>query len=110
MQQVLLNMLEFGMDPQQALDAPRLLVGSGHLGAVGRVNLETGITADVIAALKLLGHEAVGPVSGFQRSLFGRGQIIANKEIWKTEKSGESCLWAGSDVRADGKAIGVENI
>ena len=28
--QVLLNMAEFGMDPQQALDAPRFCVGHGH--------------------------------------------------------------------------------
>ena len=28
--QVLLNMTEFGMDPQQALDAPRFCIGHGH--------------------------------------------------------------------------------
>ena len=28
--QVLLNMAEFGMDPQQALDAPRFCIGHGH--------------------------------------------------------------------------------
>ena len=28
--QVLLNMVEFGMDPQQALDAPRFCIGHGH--------------------------------------------------------------------------------
>ena len=28
--QVLLNMLEFGMDPQMALDMPRFCIGHGH--------------------------------------------------------------------------------
>ena len=28
--QVLLNMIEFGMNPQEALDQPRILVGGGY--------------------------------------------------------------------------------
>lgn len=28
--QVLLNMLEFGMNPQEALDQPRICVGGGY--------------------------------------------------------------------------------
>ena len=28
--QVLLNMVEFGIDPQRALDQPRILVGGGY--------------------------------------------------------------------------------
>nr|CAB3248963.1 gamma-glutamyltranspeptidase 3-like [Phallusia mammillata] len=106
--QVLLNMLEYGMNPQQALDAPRLLVGSGHLGAVGKVNLETGISKEVIEALKRLGHDVNGPVTGFKRALYGRGQIIANRQFWKDDATPLNCLWAGSDIRADGKAMGVE--
>uniref|UniRef100_H2Z5T6 Gamma-glutamyltransferase n=1 Tax=Ciona savignyi TaxID=51511 RepID=H2Z5T6_CIOSA len=87
--QVLLNMIEFGMDPQEALDAPRFLVGSGHRSALGSISLESGIKENTIAELKQRGHDVTGPVEGFKRSIFGRGQVIAR-----------------SDPRADGTAVG----
>ncbi|XP_078489733.1 glutathione hydrolase-like YwrD proenzyme [Ciona intestinalis] len=105
--QVLLNMIEFGMDPQQALDAPRFLVGSGHTGAVGSVNLENGIQPEVMKQLKHLGHDVNGPVEGFDQAMFGRGQVIACKNIWnKTSKSKNEVYWVGSDPRADGVSLG----
>jgi len=102
--QVLLNMLEYGMNPQEALDAPRFLLGAGYAGLVDKINLEEGIDAEVIGRLKKLGHDAVGPVSGFDRAMFGRGQVIALKPIW-TKECSDSGLWAGSDLRADGCAL-----
>lgn len=95
-------MIDFGMDPQTALDMPRFCVGPGHLCAIGPVSLEEGISENVIEDLEKLGHAINGPVFGFDRSLFGRGQIL---EI-RRDKEGQDVIWAGSDPRGDGCAIG----
>lgn len=104
--QVLLNMLEFGMNPQEALDAPRFCIlppakvpGNEH--DAGGVALEEGISDSVIVKLKALGHCVVGPVRGHDRAVFGRGQIISPRPV-----GGRNVLWAGSDGRGDGHAIG----
>jgi len=51
----------------------------------------------VIARLAGKGHP-VSRVSGVERSLFGRGQIIRRDPA-------SGVLWAGSDPRADGCAM-----
>ncbi|KKY29530.1 putative gamma-glutamyltranspeptidase [Diaporthe ampelina] len=81
--QVLMNMLRFGMNPQVALDAPRICIGVSLPGkstdpskTVDRtVYIEEGIGANVVCELEEMGHE-VKIVRGMDRSLFGRGQII----------------------------------
>ncbi|KAH6562358.1 hypothetical protein BASA50_006558 [Batrachochytrium salamandrivorans] len=89
--QVLLNVLNFGMNPQQALDAPRIcLIPDKQL-----VMLEDGISNHTAVELTRLGH-TVQPAIGNARSIFGRGQII---------KIGpHGVRMAGSDPRADGHA------
>ena len=108
--QVLLNMLVFGMNPQEALDAPRYLVGSGHLSAYGDVKLEAGIAEAVVDVLRERGHEVRGQVTGHERAVFGRGQIIACREFWNESRATcanpKRVLWAASDPRSDGCAIG----
>ena len=95
-------MIDYGMDPQAALDAPRFCIGPGMRSpsAASMILLEDGITDDTIAELKELGHNvsSSSPVAGHDRVVFGRGQIIQSK------KGGVWC--AGSDPRADGLAIG----
>lgn len=95
--QVIINMVDYGMNPQEALDAPRFNIGSGTSG--GKVNLEEGIKLDVMSTLAMMGHEVI-PRSGYGRGFFGRGQIIR-----RDPKSG--VLTGGSDPRADGQAIGL---
>ncbi|XP_004562154.3 glutathione hydrolase-like YwrD proenzyme isoform X1 [Maylandia zebra] len=108
--QVLLNMMEFGMNPQQALDAPRVYVEYDHKTGQWLVNLEEGIDQKVAEELKRRGHRVNWPVSGHKRSQFGRGQIIAVGDWWNpsvTQGDRPSrVLWAGSDPRADGCAQG----
>ncbi|ELU08360.1 hypothetical protein CAPTEDRAFT_163281 [Capitella teleta] len=110
--QVLLNMLEFGMDPQRALDMPRFCVGSGHLSAVGQVLLEDGVPQEVFEELMARGHEIDGPIRGHNRAIFGRGHVITRGSWWRNEErkdrigEGEDVLWAGSDPRADGYPMG----
>jgi len=100
--QVLLNMLAFRFSPQAALDAPRVCIGAG-MPDVGKVldmtvYLEEGISEDVAAELRNLGHKAE-IVTGYGRGLFGRGQLIrAHAE------GGRLIYSAGSDPRGDGAA------
>jgi len=93
--QVLVNMIDFRMDPQAALDAPRFCIASGTAG--GAVALEEGILNSVVHELLSMGH-SVKLMTGFARSIFGRGQIIVRLP------NGVFC--AGSDGRADGCAMG----
>ncbi|KAJ9657969.1 hypothetical protein H2201_007976 [Coniosporium apollinis] len=102
--QVLLNMLVFEHNPQAALDAPRICIGAGMPGADGKVfdrtvYLEDGIREDVVKGLEKLGHH-VQVVKGYQRGLFGRGQVIRAHE-----EDGQIVYSAGSDPRGDGAAM-----
>jgi gamma-glutamyltranspeptidase/glutathione hydrolase len=103
--QALSSMVDFGHNPQQALDMPRFCLNvddaSGGVGADdpgGEVYLEKGFTFDEMAALRLKGHK-ISPISGRQRAVFGGGQIIR-----RDPESG--VIIAGSDPRKDGCAIG----
>jgi gamma-glutamyltranspeptidase/glutathione hydrolase len=104
--QVLLNMIDFGMSPQQALDAPRFCIGPGHTGTAGDIQLESGIPLEVVEKLRAFGHliSRNSPVCGAARAIFGRGQIITHV-IEPTSPTGQ-VLAAGSDPRADGCAMG----
>jgi gamma-glutamyltranspeptidase/glutathione hydrolase len=93
--QVLSALVDDGLDPQSALDLPRFCIDAEQAG--GRVALEEGIPSDVISDLENMGHH-VYPVRGFDRSLFGRGQVIL-----RDAETGVLC--AGSDPRADGCAM-----
>ena len=93
--QVLLNMFEYNMNAQQALDAPRFCIGDGSVG--GAVSIEEGVPFKVMSELVTKGH-TIQPVSGHGRAIFGRGQII--------RKVSSSVYEAGSDPRADGLALG----
>jgi gamma-glutamyltranspeptidase/glutathione hydrolase len=94
--QVVVGMVNDGLDPQSALDRPRVCIEDGAAG--GTAALEQGIPLRTMARLAEMGHR-VRPVSGYGRALFGRGQIIL-----RDAASGVLC--GGSDPRADGQAIG----
>ena len=86
--QVLLNLLVFGMDPQQAVDAARFRHMAGR-----RVALETPIGDDVRAALTRMGHEIIDE----HDIAFGGAQIVMKlPRGWA----------AASDPRKDGHAAG----
>uniref|UniRef100_A0A8D2LPU6 Gamma-glutamyltransferase n=3 Tax=Varanus komodoensis TaxID=61221 RepID=A0A8D2LPU6_VARKO len=106
--QVLLNMLEFGMNPQEALDAARFCVKHSKKSDAWHVFLEDGIPPCIAEALKAMGHTVMFPVTGHDRSIFGRGQIITKGDWWRQTKlaSSRNVFWAGSDPRADGCAMG----
>jgi gamma-glutamyltranspeptidase/glutathione hydrolase len=93
--QVLLALVDDGADAQAALDRPRLMIPVEN--EPGPVMLEEGIANETAAALAQMGH-ALQMVSGYERVIFGRGQIIRRDP-------GTGVLSAGSDPRADGLAM-----
>ncbi len=95
--QVIIAMLDDGLDPQQALNQPRFCVDGEFQN--GPVLLEEGVSFQTLADLANMGH-AVRPVSGHGRGVFGRGQIIR-----RDPQTG--VLWGGSDPRSDGCVMGL---
>lgn len=95
--QVFTAMVDDGCDPQAALDLPRFCILNGR--ASGKVALEEGIDPQTIEELASLGHP-VTTLGGFNRTTFGRGQII-----YRDNETG--VYWAGSDPRADGLAMSL---
>jgi gamma-glutamyltranspeptidase/glutathione hydrolase len=93
--QVLSALVDEGLDPQSALDLPRFCIDVEEAG--GEVAIEEGMPAETVAGLQKLGHPTY-PVTGYERALFGRGQVIL-----RDAESGSLC--AGSDPRADGCAM-----
>jgi gamma-glutamyltranspeptidase/glutathione hydrolase len=94
--QVVVGMVDDGLDPQSALDRLRFCIESGTAG--GAVALEAGLPPALVKGLTKLGHPLRPKVGGYEHGLFGRGQIIRREP--------DGVLWGGSDPRADGCAIG----
>ena len=86
--QVLSNMIDFGMNMQEAGDAARIRHG-------GAVSVEPGVSDEVIAALERLGHTV-------RRS--GGGAMGGYQAIRIDPETG--MLHGGSDPRKDGQVIG----
>ncbi|MFT3893549.1 MAG: gamma-glutamyltransferase [Anaerolineales bacterium] len=93
--QVLTALLDDKLDPQSALDLPRFCIDVEEDG--GQVAMEEGMPKETMDALQAMGHPLYA-VSGFERALFGRGQVILREA-----ETGALC--AGSDPRADGCAM-----
>ncbi len=93
--QVVCNMVDFALDPQKALDALRFNI---EVTGTGVVRLEEDISDDVVKELKRRGHR-VQLVSGYERTGFGGGQVIA-----RDPETG--VLTAGTEPRKDGAAVG----
>jgi gamma-glutamyltranspeptidase/glutathione hydrolase len=98
--QVVCNLFDFGMGPQEAGDAPRIYHSGDssplgdHMRDGGTVALETGFSWETIRELLRRGHRAqwdLGPFGGYQA-------------IWRDPASG---VYAGaSESRKDGHAAG----
>ncbi len=91
--QVLVNMVDFDMGPQAALDTLRFTVRLD-----GTIGLEEGVSPEVPRELERRGHN-VSVVSDYQKTAFGGGQVI--------ERNPETgVLVGGSEPRKDGCAVG----
>ena len=85
---VLANMRVHGMDPQEALDCPRMFFEGDRLHA------ETGVPEPVLEELRAMGHDV-----GRAPVPWGGGQIIAIDRA-------RGVLQGASDARKDGMAAG----
>jgi gamma-glutamyltranspeptidase / glutathione hydrolase len=90
--QVGLNLVEFGMDPQTALDAPRFNWLRGKTFALE--DLGDGVRQELAGR----GHDLLPPAEA-QRQHYGGGQVIV-----RDPDSG--VLIGGSEPRSDGMAVG----
>jgi gamma-glutamyltranspeptidase/glutathione hydrolase len=87
--QVVLNTVDWGLNPQAALDAPRWMVTEG-LGVL----LEQSVPSHLVKGLIERGHAVtIEPDSG----LFGKGQAI-----WRLDSG---AMAAGTEPRCDGLAV-----
>ena len=87
---MVVNTIDYGLNPQASLDAPRWYWDEGR-----RVLVEPHMPREVVDDLRERGH-AVEVAS--ELGVFGRGQII-----WRLPGGG---YVAGSDGRTDGNAVG----
>ena len=101
--QILLNIIDRGMNPQEAIDASRVRVLGGK-----RISVESMFPPNVIARLASFGHDIVpgeeAPTDwvqphDFLHSFMGSAQAIVIDPAFGT-------LCGGSDPRLDGVAIG----
>jgi gamma-glutamyltranspeptidase/glutathione hydrolase len=83
--QVLMHLIDFDLNPQQALDAPRF-----RWDEKLKVSVEDTMDQELIQALKDKGHEITIESRG---SAFGRGQIILKKDGYYI---------CGTETRCDG--------
>ena len=90
--QFLVNLIDFKMNPQEALDAPR----ARHMKGM-TVYLEDGIPESVASALREKGHQIV--VEAPPVNQVGGGQAIYLDHS-------QNVLWGASDRRKDGCALG----
>ena len=98
--QLVLNVLVFGMDPQQAVEAPRFSSQSmpnsfyPHVYRPGELSVEPGIPAQVRERLAELGHKVVAT------DVCGYGAIVSRRD----PETG--AVEAGADPRAATYAVG----
>jgi gamma-glutamyltranspeptidase/glutathione hydrolase len=92
--QTLVRMIDYHQNPQAACDAPRWKVNRGLA-----VDVETSMEAEVVQALRGLGHKLEPLLDPYMD--FGAGQFI-----WRLSDSLEDGYVAASDSRRDGAAVG----
>ncbi|KAM7312617.1 glutathione hydrolase-like YwrD proenzyme [Ixodes scapularis] len=111
--QVLLNMVEHGLNPQEAIDKPRLRIGwSRTFHPDDPLTVEDDVDAELIEGLKERGHAFKQVVSGIDRSDMGHVHVISRGRWWDPERCGsdgqgteDGVLWCGADQRCGGVAM-----
>lgn len=101
--QVVVNMLDFGMDIQEAIEAPRVFCYAKSSDepdtAKKQLEVEKAIPEDIRAALELMGYDVNTQGAKNVDLYFGGVQGITINYL-----TGE--IHGGADIRRDGKALG----
>ena len=87
--QVILNVIDFNMNMQDAIDAPRI----HHQWMPDKLDFEKGMSPDTLALLKARGHS----IDEARPQVLARVEGIMSLDGW---------LMGGTDLRASGKAAG----
>lgn len=94
--QVLTNLLDYGMDPQEAIERPRFLIGAFLPDDPSDVTrIEGRVSPRVLAALQRRGHHLLAESAFLHR--VGHAHAIVRRH---------GVLWGGADPRGDGAALG----
>lgn len=88
--QVVSSIVDYGLNPQAAIDCPRVRVLDDN-----KVEVEAGIAPETVRELARMGHRVTYTA---EMAGFGGGQMI-----WRDPESG--VLVAGSEPRKDGQAV-----
>lgn len=93
--QVISNVIDFDMDIQDAISAPRIHAGSDWTTSDETIMIETRVDNDVIEGLKALGHPVLET-----------GDWMDYPCVQAVEMLPDGTLRGGADPRRDGKAVG----
>jgi gamma-glutamyltranspeptidase/glutathione hydrolase len=93
---LLTRMVDFGMDPQGAISAPRYLLGRTWGAATSAMIIESRVRDEVLRALHALGHSVAR--AGAYEEAMGHAQAIRILDDGSFE--------GGADPRGDGAAVG----
>ena len=101
--QILTNLLDYGMDPQEAIERPRFVIGDvvglAPLPAtepIDTVHLEARLPVRVFSGLTRKGHPVKAAPALFTRT--GQAQALVFRD---------GTIFGGADPRGDGVALGV---
>jgi len=93
--QLLSNVIDFGMEPQEAIESPRWIAGTRDLGST--VTIETGFPEGTVAGLAARGH-SITIVEPWNPNAGHAQMILVDPQ--------SGVLKGGADPRADGAASG----
>ena len=103
MVQMFLNIVEFGMNPQEAIEQPRFVTWNfpnsfwPHTYLPGRLDVEGRFARDTVEKLSRLGHE-VRVLDQWSRTMGSLSAIVVDQE--------SGALRGGADIRRDAYCIG----
>ncbi|KAH6943482.1 hypothetical protein HPB50_021721 [Hyalomma asiaticum] len=115
--QLLLNMVELGLDPQQSLSKPRFILGAPlYAHPDSALFVDPGFPQESLRALQQRGHSV--NVSSEKESFLnsGHANIMARESLWSREalegklcskkSTGNGLIWCGVEPRINGAALG----
>jgi gamma-glutamyltranspeptidase/glutathione hydrolase len=95
---VLTRLIDYGLDPMQALSRPRFLLGKTFSDARDSLKLEEDVAPEVVATLRQRGHAI--------SLLAGRNPLMGHPGAIHIDPA-SGCMTGAHDPRSDGRALGL---